>query len=252
MKTFAVITPTVGAETLAQCILSLRGQDCRHYIVMDGHENFAKINNVMLRVGLTRQQSIISLDDNIGAGWYGHRVYSAASFLVNEDVLCYMDEDNWAEPNYIQSFKDVLATGAPWAYTLRKIADEDGTYVCDDNYESLGHWPVTGSTRHHIDTGCFAIPRELAVKVGHHWYGQWGADRQFFAAVKAAAPDFGCTMQHTLNYRLGGSTSQATREMFLEGNKITAEVYGREYPWHIQRKKNPSLLKYNTTSQKLS
>lgn len=249
MMTFAVITPTIGTEELAHCIESLRGQDCRHYIVMDGAENFAAINKVMLRVGVTQQTRVISLEDNIGKGWYGHRVFAAASFLVNEDILCYLDEDNWVEPNYIEEFKKVLSDPEnQWAYTLRKIVDESGQYICDDNFESLGLWSVTGDpNRHHIDTGCFAVPRSIALKVGHHWYGQWGADRQFFAALKAAAPKFGCTTQHTLNYRLGGSTSLATRDMFIHGNKLTAEVYGRDYPWHSQTKKKSTVLVYHTS-----
>ena len=250
---FAVITPTIGTKDLVKCIESLRGQDCNHYIFVDGSEHDDEVREITYRVGHERV-FINVIGSNIGKGWYGHRVFAAASFLVNEDVLCYLDEDNWVEPNYIQKFKDVLSDSSnQWAYTLRKIVDPDGQYVCDDNFESLGLWNVTGDpNRYHIDTGCFAVPRALALKVGHHWYGQWGADRQFFAALKAAAPNFGCTTDHTLNYRLGSSTSMATREMFLQGNKLTTEVYGRDYPWHTQTKKKSTVLTYQTTSQKLS
>jgi hypothetical protein len=243
MKSFAVITPTIGSEHLRQNILSLRGQDCIHYIVVDGREHWEKVNRLLLGpggVGLTQQEKFISLDVNIGKGWYGHRVYSAASFLVNEEVLCYLDEDNSVEPDYIESFQRVfLDPKYQWAYTLRTVIDSTGKVIGQDNCESLGHWPVSfsGGTRYHIDTGCFAIPRELAVKVGHYWYGQWGADRQFFAAVKAYAPEFGCTTRHTLNYRLGSETSLATSEMFLHGNKLSEQAYigERNYPWHEQR-----------------
>lgn len=256
MKSFAVITPTIGSEHLRQNIESLRGQDCTHYIVMDGKEHFARINKVVCYAGIDQRMKIISLEENVGKNWYGHRVYSAASFLVNEDVLCYLDEDNYVEPNFIEEFQRVFYDPKyRWAYTLRNIVDADGKLVGPDNCESLGHWPVSfsGGTRHHIDTGCFAIPRELAVKVGHNWYGQWGADRQFFAAVKSAAPEFGCTMQHTLNYRLGSETSRATTEMFLHGNKLSEQTYTgeRKYPWHEQRSPNsnrPTQLVYNTQS----
>lgn len=89
MPTFAVITPTIGTNDLKKCVESVRGQDCVHYIVMDGRDNFFNINKVLLEAGITQQIKIISLDQNVGKGWYGHRVYAAASFLVNEDVLCY-------------------------------------------------------------------------------------------------------------------------------------------------------------------
>jgi hypothetical protein len=203
------------------------------------------------------------LQQNVGKGWYGHRVYAAASFLVNEDVLCYVDEDNWVERNYIEEFQKVFQENKyQWAYTLRNIAQNsplpsicEAELVCQDNCESLGHWPVAfDKSRHHIDTGCFAIPRELAVKVGHNWYGQWGADRQFFEAVKAYAPNFGCTMKHTLNYRMGSETSRATTEMFLQGNKLSEQAYlgERNYPWHElrNRRKLQTQFLYQTTNPK--
>lgn len=257
--TFAVITPTIGSKDLRRCIESVRGQDCTHYIIMDGQEHFGAINKVMLETGVTHQQQVISLQQNIGKGWYGHRAFAAASFLVNEEVVCYLDEDNWVEPNYIQAFKDTLSDPRnQWAYTLRKIVNQAGDYICDDNCESLGLWPVTGDPgRFHIDTGCFAVPRAIALKVGHHWYGQWGADRQFFGALKEFAPKFGCTGQHTLNYRLGGSTSRAFADMFINGNQQSSEKYGGHYPWHKHAHeprllKNPTpILTYSTTSQKL-
>lgn len=258
MASFAVITPTIGTKHLARCVESLRGQDCVHYIVMDGQENFANINSVLLGMGVTQQLKIISLEKNVGKGWYGHRVYAAASFLVNEDYLCYMDEDNFAEPNYIEVFKGVLNKNE-WAYTLRNVVDVDGRFICQDNCESLGHWQAfVDSGRYHIDTGCFAVPRSLAVKVGHNWYGQWGADRQFFAAIKSAAPKFGCTQQYTLNYRLGGETSAATKNMFLNGNSLTQQRYQGEYPWQGKplnqqtQNQHPKVLTFNTETNQFS
>ena len=49
-----------------------------------------------------RQIKSIGLQENIGKGWYGHRVYAACSFLVNADVICYLDEDNWFEPDHVE------------------------------------------------------------------------------------------------------------------------------------------------------
>lgn len=256
MKSFAVITPTIGTQFLGECIQSLRGQNCTHYIVMDGQENFSKINRIMLEVGVTPQTKIISLEQNIGKGWYGHKAYAAASFLVNEDVLCYLDEDNTVQPDYIEEFQKVFAEDKyAWAYTLRNIMDSTGSMVCQDNCESLGHWEVEfDQSRNHIDTGCFAIPRELAVKVGHYWYGKWGADRQFFAAVKAYAPQYACTRKHTMNYRMGSETSRATMGMFLQGNAISKNRYLSEekYPWHElrDRKKLKTQFSYHTENQR--
>lgn len=254
MKTFAIITPTIGGPELERCILSVRDQDCRHILVVDGSCYNARVNSILMRVGLTNQIRCIWLEDNIGrvgGNWYGHRAFAAASFLVNEDVLCYLDPDNWVEQNYIEAFREVLDDPEyQWAYTLRRVVDPQGNYICHDDCESLGHWQVMGSeNRYHIDTGCFAVPREIALKVGHNWHGQWGADRQFFGALKAFAPKFGCTNHYTLNYRLGGATNMATQEMFFQGNKITTELYKGEFPWRTLRARKPMILTYQTTQK---
>lgn len=258
MSSFGIVTPTIGTEFLRQCIESVRGQDCIHYIWVDGEQYHKKVDDIIDTCWHDRLR-VNYLHENVGrtnGNWYGHRIYAACSFLLNTDYVSFLDEDNWVEPNHIESLRGVfLENKYDWVYCLRKIVDPDGQHVCDDNFESLGLWPVTGDpNRYHIDTGCFAVPRDLVVKVGNAWMGEWGQDRVFFAALKKVAPNFGCTTQHTLNYRLGGSTSRATSEMFLQGNRITAEVYGREYPWHTQRKKNlnPSQLVYHTTNQNRS
>jgi len=257
MQTFGIVTPTTGADSLKDCIRSLQDQDCFHYIVVDGHEHTAKVNKIILEVGVTRKQKIIYLEENVGkfgGNFYGHRVYAASPFLVNTDVLCFLDQDNVVQPDYIEEFQKVFAEDKyAWAYTLRNIVDSTGRFVCQDNCESLGHWEVQfDQTRNHIDTGCFAIPRTLLMKVSHYWMGEWGADRQFFAAVKAYAPDFGCTMKHTLNYRMGSETSRATTDMFLQGNVIAKNRYLSEenYPWHVlrNRKKLQTQFTYQTTN----
>jgi hypothetical protein len=247
MPSIAVITPTIGTPELVRCVKSLRGQDCSHYLVVDGREHNEKVNRILVNeTGVTQQEKMIWLDENVGKGWYGHRVYAAASFLVNEDILCYLDEDNWVEPDYIESFKATL-NKFDWAFTLRNIVEPDGAFVCQDNWESLGLWPVVGQNRYHVDTSCFAVPRKIAVQVGHRWYGQWGADRQFFDALRQVAPNFGCTNKYTLNYRLGGPTSKVTKDHFLQGNEIAKQLYQGEYPWVTQTAPK-KILKYNTVT----
>jgi hypothetical protein len=67
---------------------------------------------------------------------------------------------------------------------LRKIYDKQGNYICEDNCESLGKWPVYFNDEvFHVDTSSFAVKRDVAVRIGQSWYGQWGADRQFFQNI---------------------------------------------------------------------
>ena len=226
----AVVTPTIGSEHLEQCVESVRKQTYEnhiHYVVKDGMS--VKVPSYM---NLLPDVKFITLDENVGKGWYGHRVYAACSFLVNADVICYLDEDNWIEPNHIEEVVKTLERGNDWCYSLRNIVDKNGEFICEDNCESLGRWPVYFNPQvHHIDTSCFAVRRDIAVRIGHAWYGQWGADRQFFTNIKNHFSKWECTTKYTTNYRLDGNEGSVTKEFFDKGNQTSKEKYGETYPW---------------------
>ena len=228
----AVVTPTIASEHLAKCIDSVDKQtyeDLTHYIFIDGCQYEPKAREILVGSSKTR---MIELEENVGKGWYGHRVYAACSFLVNADIICYLDEDNFLEPNHVESVVKKIQEGNNWVYSLRKVVDKNGKFLCEDNCESLGKWPVYFNPEvHHIDTSCFAVRRDVAVRIGHAWYGQWGADRQFFGALKNHFPKYSCTNQYTTNYRLDGNENSVNEEFFIEGNKINSEKYQGNFPW---------------------
>ena len=228
----AVVTPTIASEHLTKCIDSVDKQtyeDIVHYIFIDGCQYEPKAREILVGSSKTR---MIELEENVGKGWYGHRVYAACSFLVNADVICYLDEDNFFEPNHIETVVKKLQEGNDWVYSLRNIHDKEGKFLCEDNCESLGKWPVYFNPEvHHIDTSCFAVRRDVAVRIGHAWYGQWGADRQFFGALKTHFPKYSCTNQYTTNYRLDGNENSVNEDFFNEGNKINSEKYQGNFPW---------------------
>ena len=110
MTTFAVVTPTVGSEHLSNCIQSLRDQNCVHHLFVDGREHWQKVHD-LFQVYYHKNLRLNLIDNNVGkfgGNWYGHRVYAAASFLVNEDIICYLDEDNWVNSYYIKAFEEAL------------------------------------------------------------------------------------------------------------------------------------------------
>jgi len=225
----AVVTPTIGSETLSQCIQSVDEQtyeNLTHYIFLDGEKEYG--NKIWHQLEGATKVKTVRLEENVGKGWYGHRVYAACSFLVNADV----DEDNWIEPNHIEELVKVLQEGNQWAYSLRKIYNKEGEYLCEDNCESLGKWPVYFNDEvFHIDTSSFAVRRDVAVAIGHAWYGQWGADRQFFTNLKRLFPKFECSNQYSLCYRLDGNENSVNLEFFEKGNKVTEERHNKKYPW---------------------
>jgi glycosyltransferase involved in cell wall biosynthesis len=228
----AVVTPTIASEHLKKCIDSVDKQTYEnivHYIFIDGCQYEPKAREILVGSSKTR---MIELEENVGKGWYGHRVYAACSFLVNADVICYLDEDNFFEPNHIETVVKKLQEGNDWVYSLRNIHDKEGKFLCEDNCESLGKWPVYFNPEvHHIDTSCFAIRRDIAVHIGHSWYGKWGADRQFFSALKKYFTKYDCTNQYTTNYRLDGNENSVNEKFFTEGNNINTEKYQGNFPW---------------------
>lgn len=229
----AVVTPTIGAEYLTQCLQSVENQsyqDLTHYLFLDGQE-YEK--NIWYQIGENSSKvKTVRLQENIGKGWYGHRVYAACSFLVNADVICYLDEDNWLEPNHVQKIVEKIQKGNDWVFSLRKIFDKDGNFICEDNCESLGKWPAYfNDSVFHVDTSCFGVRRDIAVRIGHAWYGQWGADRQFFNALKKHFNRFDCTNEYSVCYRLDGNANSVTKEFFDQGNEINSKKYNNQFPW---------------------
>ena len=232
----AIVTPTIGKPELIDALTSVQKQtykDITHYVFVDGIEYEEHI----WKLQIPENVKFVRLDENVGKGWYGHRVYAACSFLVNADVIIYLDEDNWIEPCHVEKLVGKINEGNDWAYSLRKIYDKDGNFLCEDNCESLGKWPVYFDDKvFHIDTSSFAIKRDVAVRIGHAWYGQWGADRQFFGALKHHFPKFDCTNTHTLCYRLDGNPNSVTKEFFDNGNQINQQKYNGEFPWKIKQR----------------
>lgn len=244
----AVVTPTIGNKSLSKCVDSIYKQtyeNLTHYLFIDGKECLDDVHDI---IGSVNKLKLIFLEENVGKGWYGHRVYAACSFLVNADIIVYLDEDNWFEPNHIEELVKKIEEGNDWAYSLRKIYDKEGNYLCEDNCESLGKWPVYfNDSVCHIDTSCFAIKRDVAVRIGHSWYGQWGADRQFFSALSQYFPKFDCTNQHTMCYRLDGNPNSVTKDFFVNGNAVNLQKYNGEFPW--KQEQHSSLVVLDTSAQ---
>jgi glycosyltransferase involved in cell wall biosynthesis len=232
----AVVTPTIGNPKFRDCLNSVETQtyqDLTHYVFIDGMEYFPIVEKMI--DGYSKVKTI-TLEENVGKGWYGHRVFSACSFLVNADIICYLDEDNWYDPCHVEKLVNKIKEGNDWAYSLRKIYDKDGNFLCEDNCESLGKWPVYFNDKaFHIDTSSFAVKRDVAVRIGHAWYGQWGADRQFFHNLKTNFPNFACTNAHTMCYRLDGNPNSVTQEFFDKGNEINSKKYDGNFPWKQDR-----------------
>lgn len=226
MSRVMVITPTTGKDTLYKAIESVANQTVKteHLVVVDGMDVWKKLDGVWpLRC------IHMTIPENVGGnGWYGHRVYAAMPLMVNADYILFLDEDNWFEPNHVETMiAKIKSKDLMWSYSLRKIVDERGQYVCDDDCEALGRYPTFyDHTINFVDTNCYCFRREYLVNVAHAFYGQWGADRQFYQAVSKQLPAFGCTGETTVNYR----ARDDLLNMFKEGNEAMKKAY-INLPW---------------------
>lgn len=234
MKSVAVIIPTIGSKHLNQCLVSILNQTYKNiipYIIVDGTEHDLSVYN---KTPLPQLKHMHVVKNNVGAdGWYGHRIYAAFSYLVNTDLVCFLDEDNWIEPNHVESLvKTIEDHKVGWAYSLRNIYDKDGNFVCQDNCESLGKWNTwTDTWQNHIDTSCFCVKREILVQVAHSWYGKYGQDRVFFNTLKHYFPSFDCSREYTLNYRCGATETSVQPQYFVSGNAHMEELHPNGFPW---------------------
>lgn len=239
--TVTVITASIGSELLPRCAASVAEQtypNVRHCIVVDGEEyRDAVFKRVSFKVGDKACFPFVLPQNTGGHGYLGHRIYAAVPMLLNCDFIVYLDEDNWLEPEHIQSLMDTInAHDLAWAYALRNIVDLDGHFICKDDCDSLGIWGQWYSGQNLIDTSCYLMKRELAVKVGHLWHRKGycpdhvDADRAVAKWLLNNEPRGYTSGRYTVNYRLGGSDNSAPAEFFLRGNEVMQKIY-REFPW---------------------
>jgi glycosyltransferase involved in cell wall biosynthesis len=218
-----VITPTTGKDTLDKAVVSVANQTVKteHLLVLDGCKD--------VDIDYPDNLKTIALPENVGGGgWYGHRVYAAMPLMVNADYILFLDEDNWFEPNHVETMiAKIKSKDLMWSHSLRRIINERDEYVFDDDCEALGRYPTFyDHTINFVDTNCYCFRREYLVGVAHNFYGQWGADRVFYKAVAKALPSFGCTGEATVNYR----APERLMKMFEEGNALVKKAYVT-LPW---------------------
>ena len=242
----AVITPTVGTKHLDKNLLSVSQQTydkVKHYVVIDGPNYKHQATSIL---DYYYDKCVLQLPENTGADNYnGHRIYGAVPFLVDADYVIFLDEDNWIEPNHIETLVE-KAKHYDWVFSLRKIVNQDGEYVCNDDCESLGHWPTVLHEREYfVDVGCYFLPVRMAIQTSSIWYRrarhpqeQPEVDRLLMQVLLQNKTAYMSTGEYTLNYRVGNRPDSVKAEFFLQGNKIMEQRYPEGFPW---RNKNETI-----------
>lgn len=240
-----VITPTTGSSELLDAIVSVHQQSItvEHLLVVDGEEFKDRTDWVIQQFKHTPKYhdrpikpTMCYLPYNTGGGgFYGHRIISAFGHLIPHDLVLFLDQDNWFEPNHVESLvREITTYDFQWAYSLRKIYDKDKEYLMDDNCESLGRWPAwVGDKVYLIDSSSYCFRTSFLRQVCHVWDYGWGADRRFYNILKDQLnhKNYSCTGKHTLCYRLGGNEGSVQKEFFVEGNQKMNIKYDGKFPW---------------------
>lgn len=232
--TATVIIPTTGVPEVRRAIESVLSQNypTTCYLVCDGEQFSGKVTAIASEYLGKSNFKVCYLPINVGSrGFYGHRVYAAFSHLVDTNYISYLDQDNWFDEDHLSKCSRLLLNKSlDWCYSLRKIHDKDGNFICNDDCESLGKWN-TYHGLNHIDTNSYFIRTNVAIALATAWHGGWGQDRIFYSALSQHFPNYDCTKAYTVNYRVDGGPGSVNAEFFMNGNKIMNEKYNGEFPW---------------------
>ena len=249
-----VLTATIGEPALAAAIASVQAQTyrpIRHVIVIDGasHEQLAR-QAIDRAAPSAVPVEVVVRETNTGeSDHYGHRIYAASDQLASEDLVFFLDADNVFDPEHVDiCAQAIMSTGATWAYSLRRIIDDDGRWFCPDNCDSLGFWPRYRTLHlglsvlppdeeefllavpYLVDTSCYCLRREVVARWSRCWEVGRGADCVFATELIRHEVGVG-TGQRTVGYRLDVKAHPTTAEYFLKGNDLARQHYGSPLPW---------------------
>lgn len=220
--TVAVITSTIGRKELARALHSVAVQTypVTHYVFVDGEEFHQQAREILAEFPNVK---VIYLPMNTGAnGKTNGCINAAAAFLVDADFIAYLDDDNWYEPQHIESCVNTwFVTQADYVFALRNLCDLDGKFICVDNFESVGEFAylvprkidfalnlanqttilnITRNSAAHIDTNCYFLKKDVVMHLGHEWVSGIYNDRNVFRKLNAMQLQGVCTRQCSVNY----------------------------------------------------
>lgn len=251
-----VVTPVTGNPLMRKAIESVQNQtypDVEHLVVIDGQEREESAKLILQDMELSRHRVIVHcLPRPTGKdGYVGHRIYGMSAFLVESDYVCFLDEDNWYDPDHVESLiKLVTERSLDWAFSLRKIVDRDGYFLCLEDCQSLGQWQgINNETM--VDASCFFLRKDVAIKTSFIWYGKIYQEIKIGNKVYGNNPDkalcnfllekyprTATTGLYSVNYRLSGAVSTSALPVFLQGNQIKQQQYPNGFPWRRTKLKD--------------
>lgn len=246
MASVCVITGATGHPNLAKCIRSVQAQtaaDVEHLVVIDGSERAAAVNVALAALSSRERLKTIELPHATGKnGWGGHRINGAMPAIAMSEYVCWLDEDNWIDPDHVTTLMASAAeTQAGWSFALRNLVNSAGEFIARDDCESLGNLHATwiDPSTHHVDTNCYLLHRDLAIRTSSIWNrpgrhtGQprMGPDRMLCNVLLKLAPTVKSTRRHTVHYAVGSQPGSVPLKFFLDGNADMRKRFPDGLPW---------------------
>lgn len=217
-----IIIPTIGTPLLDRSVRSALNQTvpCTVLVVVDGIQYVENVRKMLPQKAMREGRlHVLELPWNVGGGnpkLLGHPMYGALPMFVKTDFVAFLDEDNWFDPEHIESLESACRKdNLDWAFSLRKIWC-DGVFRCVDNCENLGNIRKTWEDVDFlVDTSCFLLRSHVARDIGPAWYHPH-ADRPVTARLMKGNPNFKSTYKATLNYDFQVDNVRGQKVVFFD------------------------------------
>lgn len=249
----AIITPTIARKHLRQCIQSVQAQtysNIEHFLVVDGLEFQQPVEQMLATIECRSPVRLQVLPANTGRSRFnGYRICAAYALLAEADYIMFLDDDNWFDCNHVEAGVDAITTfDTKWAFFLRRICDETGRFIMNDDCDSLGFWRRAESYRgpadrleqryidfyslfpFHIDTNCYILDAPLLRSVAHLLLAHRKGDT-FLANYLVRHVSGACVGVRSVNYRVRPADQIRLCDFFIRGNEPMMSRYGNEFPW---------------------
>jgi glycosyltransferase involved in cell wall biosynthesis len=241
-----VVTATTGGSSLVECLRSVQNQNypnIQHLVMIDGPERSVNAYKHIEDSGVISSDGyrldVIDLPYSVGKDrWNGHRIYGSGCYIADGDFLLFLDDDNTIDNTHVSDCISLIEKGFHWTYSLRKIVDRNGDFLCNDDCESLGKWPsILHPEDYFIDVNCYFLPKLMAVNLSPIWHrkfrepGQPEVDRVLCAALREHFPNFACTNKYSVNYKVGNTGNSVQDSFFVRGNAEMLKRYNGDLPW---------------------
>ena len=249
MKTYNVYTPTLGEPGLEKTIDSVQKQTyafVKHTIVTDTEEGHDRVRTLLNDLKPKRTLHYVIPEKVSHQGQYRPEyLTSGMMHLVDYDYWQNLGTGDWINPNHFALINQIYEEHHPdWIFTLRNIWDKDGQFICRDIFESIGFHPVWNTVDYlFVDGQSWCIPKKMAIKLCnvHRESRDLGerTDKFVFDAFRSHYPNYVCTNQYTLNFKLNRGTDQQlefAKQWYLTGYYDMLKRYpDQKFPWIKER-----------------